>query len=197
MHECIIFVSSIKAFILDISLKKIFISAPQTSNMTLEKLYAEHYNVLCKLCFGIVRDRNHAEDIVQELFTDIWYKRDSLRIENNLEGYLKRAARNRSLNFIRDNVQKWETEDELINMDSGLQDVHVQMEVDEVQMHIEEAINQLPEKCGLVFYLSRFEDMSYSDIATHLDISIKTVENQMSKALKLLRQNILNNRNIS
>lgn len=154
----------------------------------LDQLFREHYSYLCQTVFRVLPDRVLAEDLVQEVFYDLWRKRHKLNVQQSWRAYLRRAAINRTLNYIRD--QKMIVDDESalpFNMSSKEADAGKLMEVDELKAEIAQAIEALPERCRLVFGLSRFELMSNKEIAQHLDISIKTVENQMTKALKLLR----------
>ncbi|MGB4839624.1 MAG: RNA polymerase sigma-70 factor [Saprospiraceae bacterium] len=156
----------------------------------LEYLYSQFYNMLCNQVFRILKDNVAAEDIVQDVFFGIWRKRDQLVINTSLEAYLKRSCRNRTLNYIRNNHMKWEDEGLLNDQaDNGFtSDQYIDAE--DLNQKIQEVIAELPEKCGIVFSLSRFEEMSYADIAVELNISVKTVEHHISKALRILREKI-------
>jgi RNA polymerase sigma-70 factor (ECF subfamily) len=156
----------------------------------LEYLYDTYYEMMCTLVYRIIKDRDVSEDIVQDVFFGMWRKREELTINSSLEAYLKRSCRNRTLNYIRNNNMHWEDESVLNDqMDIGFTSDHY-MEAEELQKKINDIITELPEKCGLVFSLSRFEEMSYADISKQLDISVKTVEHHISKALRILRENI-------
>lgn len=157
----------------------------------LDNLFRAHYTYLCQAVFRVIGDRNLAEDLVQEVFYEVWRKRATLTINQSLRAYLKRAAVNRTLNYIRD--QRLIVDDESampFDLASDQVGAVQQLEVEELQEQIEAAISDLPERCRLVFGLSRFEEMSNKEIAAHLDISVKTVENQMTKALRLLREKL-------
>lgn len=151
-------------------------------------LFDSFYEYLCNVVYRVVNDRGFSEDIVQEIFFDLWRKRDKIQIHISLRAYLRKAAVNRSLNHIRKQRMKFE-EDEDVVSEIRAQDVDGQMELekDELQSRIFQIIETLPPKCKIVFSLSRFENMSYQEIADELEISIKTVENQISKALRILR----------
>lgn len=160
----------------------------------LQNMYKNYYSMLCNQVFQIIKDRSTAEDIVQDVFYEIWKKKETLNINQSLGAYLKRACRNRTLNYIRDNSVKWEDETSLMEVqDSGINSEEI-LTTEELNTSIQTMIAQLPEKCGVIFSLSRFEDMSYNEIANSLDISIKTVENQISKALRILREKIYKNK---
>ena len=150
----------------------------------LEYIYDNYYEMMCNLVYRIIKDSAVSEDIVQDVFLEIWRKRDEIFINSSIEAYLRRSCRNKTLNYIRSNNVHWEDESEQY------------LAADELQYKINKVISNLPEKCRLVFALSRFEEMSYSDISKELDISVKTVENHISKALKVLRENIYNKEEI-
>ncbi|MBK7872326.1 MAG: RNA polymerase sigma-70 factor [Saprospiraceae bacterium] len=139
------------------------------------------------MVYQVVADAVIAEDIGQEVFFEIWRRKDQLVINTSLKAYLRRSAVNRTLNYLRDRKIKWEDDQELPMLEDDTPSTTQLLEAEELQEHIDNAIDQLPEKCRIVFMLSRQEDLSYQEIADHLNISIKTVENQISKALKHLR----------
>jgi RNA polymerase sigma-70 factor (ECF subfamily) len=162
----------------------------------LEYIYDNYYEKLCNLVYRITKDSVVSEDIVQDVFFEIWRKRDEIFINSSLEAYLRRSCRNKTLNYIRSNNLHWEDESELNEqIDTGFT-AEEYLAADELQHRINKVIGNLPEKCRLVFALSRFEEMSYSDISKELNISVKTVENHISKALKVLRENIYNKNEI-
>ncbi|MCB0522146.1 MAG: RNA polymerase sigma-70 factor [Lewinellaceae bacterium] len=154
----------------------------------METMFREYYPFLCKAIIRVLPDAHLAEDLAQDVFFDIWNKRENFSINTSLQAYLRRAGINRALNYIRDRKIRWDDEEKIAFQASNLTDASRKIEGEELKQKIEEAINQLPERCRLVFTLSRFEEMSYQEIADQLGISIKTVENQMSKALRILRE---------
>lgn len=156
----------------------------------LEYLYDKYYDSMCNLVFRILKDSSVSEDIVQDVFFGMWRKRDELTINSSVEAYLKRSCRNRALNHIRNNNIYWEDESVLNDQIDSNHSLEDYLAADELNEIIGDVIATLPEKCGLVFTLSRFEEMSYADISRELDISIKTVEHHISKALRILRENI-------
>jgi len=158
------------------------------NDQAIDVLFRRHYSFVCQAVYRILKDGNTAEDIAQEVFFGLWKKRETLNITLSVKAYLKRAAVNKSLNFIRDQKIKFDDkEEQLPILTSSQSTTQQELEAEDLQKKIDEAIDSLPEKCRLVFTLSRFEEMSYQEIADHLGISIKTVENQISKALKVLR----------
>ena len=138
-----------------------------------------------------VKEEEAAKEIVQEAFINLWEKRESIIPEKEVKSYLSASVRNRCLNYLRDNIRYAGT---LLSL-GGLLPLpsageYDQLEFRELSRQIQDAIDELPEKCREVFRLNRFEQMKYQQIANHLQISVKTVETQMSKALAHLRTRI-------
>lgn len=163
----------------------------------IELIFKKFYRDLCMISNRYIKDTNHAEDLVQELLYDIWNKRDKLNINSSLSSYLKKSVVNRSLNHIRSKRVVIEEDNKAISITNKNPSIQQNMEKEELEKFFNEKIDALPEKCRLVFIMSRFEQMSYKEIAAKLDISTKTVENQISKALRNLRAEMeLRNQNI-
>lgn len=152
-----------------------------------EKLFKEYFIPLSNFANTYLHDLEASKEIVQEVFVNIWNKRNEMLEDQKLKSYLYTSVRNRSFNYIRDhkkfqsNVLDVELADHEspLNMDN--------LEVEELQLKIEDALSTLPDKCREVFSLSRFENLKYTEIAERMGISVKTVEAQMSKALKILK----------
>ena len=138
-----------------------------------------------------VKEEEAAKEIVQEAFINLWEKRESIQPDREVKSYLSASVRNRCLNYLRDNKRYNGT---LLSLGGLLpllsSDEYSQIEFRELSRQIQHAIDELPEKCREVFRLNRFEQMKYQQIADHLQISVKTVETQMSKALAHLRTRI-------
>ena len=159
----------------------------------IELIFKQYYETMCQTAVRITKEKSLAEDIVQEVMFELYKKRDKLKIESLL-GYLRRAVYNRAINKVkakRDFVDADEISYELSDNRSTSQEG---MEYQELESFINKVIDSLPDKCRLVFILNRFEQLSYKEVAQRLDISVKTVENQMSKALKILRAEMENYR---
>ena len=151
-------------------------------------LFKTHYEELCRTAFRILADRAAAEDIVQEVFLEIWRSRARLQLTGSFGAYLRRATVNRSLNYLRDRrMIVTDTDESDADLSAAVESPVFDIETLELQEAIERAIDALPIRCRQVFILNRFEELSAREIAEILGISIKTVENQMTKALKVLR----------
>jgi RNA polymerase sigma-70 factor, ECF subfamily len=145
---------------------------------------------LCALVTRYVRSRSVAEELVQDLFFEMWMRRQELVVERALTSYLFVAARNRALNWVKRERRvipisaaaalKSEDEDPHAPDESALLDA----------LELQDAIEQLPARCRLIFTLNRQQEMTYGEIARSLGLSIKTVETQMGRALRALRDRL-------
>jgi RNA polymerase sigma-70 factor (ECF subfamily) len=156
----------------------------------LEELFRLYYTPLVRFAYQKVQSSDVAEDLVQEVFFKLWNQRDSIRITTSLKSYLYTATKNLSLN----ELQKTKRHAELNQVYSEQQEQYVpgMSEEDAAiwDQRIQEAVSTLPTRCQEVFRLSRFEGLTYQEIADSLNISPKTVENQMGKALSVLREKL-------
>lgn len=153
-----------------------------------EQVFSTYYQALCNYACTTVKDMDEAEEVVQNTFFNIWNKKEALEVTTSIKSYLYRAVHNECLNRIKHSkVRRLYAEDHKAFMAGGFEDSSKQFHGKELAALINKAIDSLPEQCSNVFKLSRFENLKYQEIADHLNISVKTVENHMGKALKLLR----------
>ncbi len=154
----------------------------------LEMLFRTYYTSLCRYAYAFLHDKDEAEEVVQKTFLGVWDKRQNLTIQTSIKSYLYTMVRNSCLNVI-----KHERVKQVHEMYSKTQGEPVSsppsdtMMATELEAKIYESMKALPEQCRIVFQLSRFEQLSYAEIAAQLNISVKTVENQIGKALKIMR----------
>ncbi|QEC51003.1 RNA polymerase sigma-70 factor (ECF subfamily) [Anseongella ginsenosidimutans] len=166
--------------------------APAITKAIFEKLFNLHYEALCRCAFRIVQDKPATEDIVQDVFLSLWNKRDTLQADAGLRSYLYKASINSSLNYLRkqkNSASRNAAFQEEVTAAGLSADQHLHHK--ETANRIQELINALPPACRTVFVLSRYENMSYREIAASLGISVNTVENHMSKALKFFRKYLI------
>ncbi|WP_234734192.1 RNA polymerase sigma-70 factor [Tellurirhabdus bombi] len=153
-----------------------------------EKVFRQYYSVLCQYANTFLKDWDDAEETVQAVFLTIWEKRENLDIQVSLKSYLYRAVHNRCLNRLRHVAVQAEYQQQAAY--DGIQSAETPTQTliaDELSVRLQEAIQQLPTQCRLIFEMSRFEELKYQEIADRLGLSIKTVENQIGKALRILR----------
>ncbi len=156
---------------------------------TFETIFKTFFPGLCAFANKFTRDFDAAKDIVHDVFVNFWHKRDSIDAGKNIKSYLFTSVNNRCLNYIRDHKKFDQNEREIPDGSSWENSDHlVQAELEE---KINDILNELPEKCREVFLLNRYEGLKYKEIAEKLGISVKTVEAQMSKALRILKEKLV------
>lgn len=156
---------------------------------TFEKVFHTYYSALVVYAKTILKDPGEAEDIVQQVFIGVWEKRSVMEIHTSLRALLYKSVYNACLNRIKQlNVRNKYAADVRYNLQNTTADEKIQQK--ELQSRIEQALNLLPEQCGKIFRLSRFEQRKYQEIADELGLSVKTIENQMGKALKIMKEQL-------
>jgi RNA polymerase sigma-70 factor (ECF subfamily) len=152
-----------------------------------EQAFRTYFKLLTNIAYSVVKDEDNAKDIVQQVFLKLWHKKESLEIRGQLKSYLHRAVVNTALNFIgRD--KKIRTEANMASFEiPENENTPDEAQLNRVEKSVNKAIDDLPEKCRVVFRLSRFSDMTNKEIAESLDISVKAVEKHIGRALKELR----------
>lgn len=158
----------------------------------LEELFEKYYYRLCDFAFQYVRSVNLTEEVVSDVFLDIWQKRAALTTSGNLKAYLFTAVRNQALNYIKKEQKPVDSLD-----DRPRQAARKEYRPDEQLLfkeftnRLEALINTLPPRRRRIFKLSRLEGFTYREIADILSISIHTVQNQMVQAVKQLNSSEL------
>lgn len=159
-----------------------------------ERLFRAHYEALYRFALGYVEHPRVAEDLVQDVFFDLWQGRRSLDVKRSLKAYLYGMTRNRALKHLRrQRVRaRWTAPGAFRETVAAAvtEQADQVLRRKELEREAEQAIATLPERRRQIFLLSRHHDLTYAEIAEALDISIKTVETQMSRALKFLRERL-------
>lgn len=155
-------------------------------------LFNRYYEQLCRYSFGIIRDMDAAEDIVQELFYNFWKNRVTTPPVLSLNAYLYQSVRNNSLRYLQHlMIQQQYTNSVAARAETVPEpDEEKLLEMEELNMAIEKTLKNLPERCSRIFRMNRFEGKKYREIAEILSISIKTVEADMGKALQVFRSSL-------
>lgn len=168
--------------------KDLIASLQRDDRAAINAIFVRYHASLCRVAFRLVRDTDEAKDIVQEVFIKLWRNRKTLSIAHSLEAYLKRAVVNTSLNRLESNRKHipFDPFDPALHRTGEV--VDEEQTSRELSAQIDSAINSLPVRTRAVFTLVRHEEMSYKDVAESLSISLKAVEKEMMKALKLLRE---------
>lgn len=156
-----------------------------------EELFKEYFKPLSYYAIKLVHDQDSAKEIVHTVFIKLWERRDTISLDQPIRSYLYTAVHNRCLNYLRDRSKFAEQDAGDLEFLSGLTaPEESKIEESETESLINDSINRLPDKCRRIFKMNRFEEKKYSEIADELNISVKTVEGQISKALRILRDEL-------
>lgn len=141
--------------------------------------------------YRILKDREQVKDIIQDVFTSLYLRRDEIAADVNISGYLNNAVKYKVSNLLRNKLLQ-ENHHQVLIRQAYQQEVvqPIQLEQSELKNQIARSINTLPQKCREVFMLSYYGNMGYKAIAQEMGISVKTVEKHMSKALQVLRREL-------
>jgi RNA polymerase sigma-70 factor, ECF subfamily len=151
-------------------------------------LFRKYYSMLCHYAFKFIDSADVAEDLVQEVFVSIWTHRNTININKSIAHYLFTSVKYRAFAYIRSQGTRKEYEQEYSEKESfANEEEEFPLTGYEIACMVSDAVKQLPVKCRKAFLLSREEGLTYREIAEHMNISLKTVENQMSIAFKKIR----------
>ncbi len=156
---------------------------------TFEMVFRDYYKPLVRYGNTFLKDSDETEDVVQEVFVSLWEKRTELDIHTSIRAVLYKSVQNACLNKIKHfKVRSAYAED--WKATQQVEETSDSVQVNELNDRIQLAIDNMPEQCGRIFKMSRFEQLRYQEIADELGLSVKTVENQMGKALKIVREEL-------
>jgi len=178
--------------VLSLPEKELLSSIKRGDTSAVRILFDQFHASLCLTAFRLVRDRDLAKDIVQEVFIKFWNNRDAIEITSSLSAYLRRSVVNTALNQIEKDQRFGKVEIEKIAHHPLAASTDQNQIMDELSAQLENAIDKLPVRTRAVFLLIRKEEMSYKEVAESLNISLKAVEKEMMKALRLLREMLKN-----
>jgi RNA polymerase sigma-70 factor (ECF subfamily) len=154
-------------------------------------LFNTYAEPLLDFAFGFVGDEQISEDIVQEVFVNIWHHRARLNPELSLNAYLYKSVRNRALKVLRHAKVERSAEGYLQSLYYTTDNPEEELYHAELTVLLDRTIRQLPEGCRTVFLMSKYDGLSYKEIAHILDISVNTVKTQMGRAFTAIRRNLL------
>jgi RNA polymerase sigma-70 factor (ECF subfamily) len=160
----------------------------QRDGAAFEQVFKTHFKRLYTYAITMLQNEAEAEEMVQQVFFKLWDRNESLSLTGSVTAYLYRAVHNECLNYLKH--QKVRSSHQLYvahTMKNEVEHPAKKINTKELEQRIYTALNELPEQCRTIFQLSRFDELKYREIADKLGLSVKTVENQMGKALKLLR----------
>lgn len=155
-----------------------------------DTIFRAHYPSVVAVAERIAGERAVGEEVGQDVMLELWRRRETVSVEESLRAYLVRAARNRALNHLRHERMKVRTAPFAAGETVTAPEAPARLAEAEIDAAVREAVSTLPERCREVFELSRGAGLRYAEIADTMGISVKTVEAQMGKALRILRERL-------
>ncbi len=155
-----------------------------------KQLFYQYCQPLANYARRFVQDSQLAENLVQEVFLQVWMRRASLDPNRDIKSYLYTATRNRALNELRHARLETASAGDPALAVPQQKTPEDEWDQQQVALQVNRAIARLPKRCRVIFSMSRFDQLTYAEIAEHLNLSIKTVETQMGRALKALRRSL-------
>ncbi|MDN5203602.1 RNA polymerase sigma-70 factor [Fulvivirgaceae bacterium BMA10] len=167
--------------------KTLLSSIRQNDQKALELLYEKYYHSLCDFAFNFVRSIEISEEVVSDVFLNIWLKRAEINITSNFKSYLFISVKNQSLNYLSKSKVKFE-DLEILDKTGHISEksAHAKIYFTEFEKEIEQILQELPPQRRIIFKLNRIEGLKYMEIAKILSISVNTVQKQMTEAVKFL-----------
>lgn len=160
--------------------------------LNFEEAFKTNFKSLYAYAYTMLKDEISAEEMVQNVFFKVWEKREQLNITSSLTAYLYRSVYHECLNYLKHEKVKATYQSHVAFVSRGESDnASGKVMVSELQQQLDKAMSELPQQCRTIFQMSRFEQLKYQEIADRLGLSVKTVENQMGKALKILRAKLV------
>jgi RNA polymerase sigma-70 factor (ECF subfamily) len=172
--------------------KEILLLLKRGDTSAIKILFEKYHAYLCVTAFRLLKNSDAAKDVVQEVFIKFWNNRDSIEITSSLSAYLKRSVINTSLNQIEKDQRHTNVEIGKLSHHPATASGDDGYIMNDLSQQLDSAIDKLPVRTRAVFLLIRREEMSYKEVSEALNISLKAVEKEMMKALRLLREMLKN-----
>ena len=168
----------------------LFYRIKNDNRLAFDTLFRKYYPLLCNFARSFTFSKDDAEEIVQEVFIHFWNKRSEITITRSVKSLLYTMVKNNGLNFIKKNKTRVKYESDFFLESTSSTGEDAQIDYQRFDKIIKSGIDRLPPKCKMVFILSRNDGLTYEEIGEYLQISRNTVENQMSIALRKLREHV-------
>lgn len=149
--------------------------------------FNEHFNPLCNYLHMYLKDRELCKEIAQDTFVKIWESRDKINISSSMKSYLYQAGKNRAIDYIRKAKKEKEVKEELSAPAQSTQQTELEVDSSRIREMILDAMDLLKPKCRDIFWLHKFEGLTQQEIADHLEISKRAVEDNIARALLTLK----------
>lgn len=167
-------------------------SLKQGDQTAMEIIYKKHWEQVFDSAYKRVGSEDIAQDITQDIFISLWEKRETIEIRESLAAYLQGSVKYRVINYFKANFTKDRYTEDLLSLMGNISTLHPtnNLSVKEIHKELDQAIAELPERMRLIFSMSRKQEKSNDEISSELNLSIQTVKNQLTAALKIIRKRL-------
>lgn len=167
-------------------------SLKQGDQTAMEIIYKRHWEQVFDSAYKRIGIEDIAQDITQDIFISLWEKRDTLEIKESLAAYLLGSVKYRVINYFKANITREKYQEDLLSLIGNTSTLHAnnKLAIKEIHQELDEAIAELPERMGLIFSMSRKQEKSNDEISEELNLSMQTVKNQLTAALKIIRKRL-------
>lgn len=167
-------------------------SLKKDDQSAMEIIYTTHWEQVFDAAYKRIGNESIAQDITQDIFISIWEKRHELEIKESLAAYLHGSVKYRVINYFKSNITKEKYTADLFALTDGVSSLHTanRLLVKEIHHELDIAIAELPERMGQIFSMSRKQEKSNDEISEELNLSVQTVKNQLTAALKIIRKRL-------
>ena len=179
------FVIIIKNSVLELTDLDLYKQIKRGNELAFDVLFKKYYAPLCRFAVMFTKDNDNADEVVQSFFVKLWQQRKMLKINSSVKSYLYTSVRNTSLNFIKKEITRTNYE---LSYDENKEQSKEEIKNKDFAEIYNNAVKSLPNRTKEVYTLSKYEGLTYAEIAEYLQISAKTVENNMGIAFKKLRE---------
>jgi RNA polymerase sigma-70 factor (ECF subfamily) len=171
--------------------QKLIESIQKGDENAFRKLFLKYYDPLCNFVWRYTRSKAISEDIVQNVFTSMWAFRNSLNVQRSVRSYLYQSVKNEALDYIKHQKVVLKFSSTMVRSEERIMDLEFDNPEDIRFINAaREAIDKLPDRACQIYKLHREDGLTYREIAEVMDISVKTVESQMTRALNILRNRL-------
>lgn len=161
-----------------------------------EVLFKQYFNPLTNFAYKYLNNWEDAKEVVQDTFAKVWNTRHNINVHTSIQSYLYQATKNSVIDFVRKTKKHSRTEDDTNLSEEAIPENSSSLKPYLIKQAILEAMEQLKPKNKEIFRLNKMEGLTYKEIAAHLNISERSVEDNISRALKILKKELENNENL-
>ncbi len=159
---------------------------------TFNEVYLSYFKPLQRYAMQFTKEAEVAEEIIQQVFCRIWERRNQLKEDGLIKSFLYTSVYHACINYLKhEKIKQLHADQQTLPFEQQVGNLQEEVTANELQFQLQSAMEGLPPQCRIIFKMSRIDQLKYKEISSLLQISVKTVENQMGKALRILRKDLI------